>query len=356
MMWKSVVYTPDKLQEMLEMTEEYYGIDNDISKRKFIEHEYFANIAGNACIKLAHDFEKNILAGQYVVIPVKIKIESSIHSAILSLNTLTRAQYRGQKIFVTLADEVYDECREKGFKFCYGAPNPNSYPGFINRLGFHDIGIMPLYLKLINPSVLTLEKLHSSFLAMLAKPFNLLFHPSKITSSADIVKVCGENVDLFDKFWQVIKDKYSIIGVRDSKYIMWRYINMPFRDYEIAIALENGKPEGYIIGRVTNVAGMNCGMIVDFLVKKGRKDIAASLLSYMEHIFYDKKAGIIGCLMQRHFEEAHCLKKAGFFICPKKLEPQPFPVIYKALNAIGNKETTPDFSNWFFTMGDYDAI
>lgn len=355
-MWESIIYTADKLQEMLEMTEEYYGADNDISKKEFIEHQYFANTAGNACIKLAYDSEKNMLAGQYVVIPVNIKVNRNIYPAILSLNTLTRTQYRGQKIFVTLADEVYDECRKNGFKFCYGAPNPNSHPGFIKRLGFQDIGVMPLYLKLIHPSVLTQEKLHSSFLGTLAKPFNLIFYPSKVSSSVNIVKICGENAELFDKLWHVIKNKYSIIGVRDSKYVTWRYINMPFREYEIAMALENGKPKGYIIGRISNVAEMKCGMIVDFLVEKNRKDIAAALLSHMEHIFYDKKAGLVGCLMQKHFEEAQCLKKAGYFICPKKLEPQPFPVIYKALNAMGDSEATPDFSQWFFTMGDYDAI
>lgn len=355
-MWKSIIYTADKLQEMLEMTEEYYGADNDISKREFVEHEYFANNAGNACIKLAYDGEKNVLAGQYVVIPVKIKVDSKIYPAILSLNTLTRAQYRGQKIFVTLADEVYNECEKEGFKFCYGAPNPNSHPGFIKRLGFQDIGVMPLYLKLIHPSTLTREKLHSSFLAMLAKPFNLIFCPGKVSGFADIIKISGENVDLFDRFWQAIKDKYSIIGVRDSRYVMWRYINMPYRNYEIAMALENGEPKGYIVGRVTEVAGMTCGMIVDFLVEKNCKDIAKALLGHMEQIFYSRKVGVVGCLMQKHFEEAQCLKEAGFFICPQKLEPQPFPIIYKPLDTMEGRETTPDFSQWFFTMGDYDAI
>lgn len=87
---------------------------------------------------------------------------------------------------------MYDECRKDGFKFCYGAPNPNSHPGFIIRLGFQDIGVMPLYLKLIYPSALTEEKFHSSILAMLARPFNLMFYPSKVSASADIVNICEE--------------------------------------------------------------------------------------------------------------------------------------------------------------------
>ena len=288
-MWESIAYTSDKLQEMLEMTEEYYGPDNDISRREFIEHEYFENIAGNAYIKLAYDSEKSRLAGQYVVIPVRIKEGNRICPAVLSLNTLTRKEYRGQKIFVTLANEVYDECGENGFRFCYGAPNPNSHPGFIKRLGFQDVGVMPLYLKIIHPSVLVQEKFGFSLLKLAAKPFDLLFHPCKTAPPVDIVKITDKNVGLFDEFWERVKSKYEIIGVRDSKYIVWRYIHMPLRNYEIAMATENGKPMGYIIGRITNVADMSCGMIVDFLVEENREEIAAALLKYMEQRFFSQK-------------------------------------------------------------------
>ena len=40
---------------------------------------------------------------------MKMKIISTEYPVILSLNTLTREAYRGQKIFTALAEEVYDE-------------------------------------------------------------------------------------------------------------------------------------------------------------------------------------------------------------------------------------------------------
>ena len=180
--------------------------------------------------------------------------------------------------------------------------------------------------------------------------------PVQYSSIIEEHKTVRENVGLFDEFWERVKSKYEIIGVRDSKYIVWRYIHMPLRNYEIAMATENGKPMGYIIGRITNVADMSCGMIVDFLVEENREEIAAALLKYMEQRFFSQKAGLVGCLMQRHFEEAHSLTKAGFFICPKRLEPQPFPVIYRTLQETNDKNPAPDFHQWFFTMGDYDVI
>lgn len=100
-MWKSIEYSKEKLNEIIEMTVEYYGEDNDISQKAFLEHEYFENGAGKAFIKLAYDEENQKLAGQYIVIPMKMKIMSTEYPVILSLNTLTREAYRGQKIFTT---------------------------------------------------------------------------------------------------------------------------------------------------------------------------------------------------------------------------------------------------------------
>ena len=57
-----------------------------------------------------------------------------------------------------------------------------------------------------------------------------------------------------------------------------------------------------------------------------------------------------------NFEEAEILRKAGYFVCPKFLEPQPFPVILRTFNKQVKELGIYNFKNWFFTMGDYDAI
>lgn len=356
-MWKSIEYTQENLSEVIDMTIEYYGEDNDISKRKFLEHEYFENNAGNAFIKLAYDEENKVLAGQYVVIPMKVKIKSEVYPVILSLNTLTREAYRGQKIFITLAEEVYNECADAEYKFCYGAPNPNSHPGFIRRLKFCDLGAIPLFLKIIHPSVLVQEKTNSKLLSTLSKPANLFFRCKFGKNTIkNIFEITEKNISIIDQFWEKIKDKYEVIGVRDSKFLMWRYINMPYRDYKIyAYGTENGI-SGYIIGRITEVAGMKCGMVVDFLVEEEKKNVAMELLRHLEKYFYSQNVGLMGCLMQKNIEEASWLKKFGFFRCPKFMEPQPFPIIYRKFNDFDGEELFEDFSNWFFTMGDYDVI
>lgn len=353
-MWKSIKYTDDRLEEIIDMTIEYYGEDNDISQKPFLKHEYFNNPCGNAHIKLAYDEDNNVLAGQYIVIPMKVKVADKEYPVILSLNTLTKENYRGQKIFTTLANEVYDECIKNGYRFCYGAPNPNSHRGFLKHLGFRDIGVMPLYLKIIHPSQLIKQKFGLSFLEALARPFDILFRIKHVKSTHSIVEINESHAADIDNFWKMIRTKYTVMGVRDYKFIQWRYINMPGREYKIFAVYDESKIIGYIVGRITEVAGMKCGMIVDFLAVE--RMAAAVLIERVQQEFYKQEVGLMGCLMQRHFEEAKWLRETGFFECPKFMEPQPFPIIYRKFNSMENDREIEDFTNWFFTMGDYDVI
>lgn len=357
-MWEIKNYEQNYFQDMMEMTREYYGAENDISDSGFIKHEYFSNPAGDAFIKLAFDDEKQRLAGQYIVIPREYMVIGNKVRCVLSLNTLTRADYRGQQVFTNLAEAVYEECAKQKRLFCYGAPNQNSFHGFIKKLEFQNAGEMPLYLKIIRPGRLLCEKLGILCQRSEKKKIISCRPCTRRKSKMNIVHISEKNVGLFDTFWEEIKMKYSVMGVRDANYMKWRYLNIPLRDYCIFMAVENGLPCGYVIGRVSEVAGMKCGMIVDFLVRTGRKDIAKLLLDNIIKYFNSYKTGLLGCLMKRETEEARYLSEKGFFICPKKLLPQPFPIIYRQFCHFPKKEeqALKDFSRWFFTMGDYDVI
>lgn len=62
-MWKAIEYDNRYLGEMLQMTVEQYGSENDIADQNFLMHEYFENPAGDAVISLAWDDTKMKIAG-----------------------------------------------------------------------------------------------------------------------------------------------------------------------------------------------------------------------------------------------------------------------------------------------------
>lgn len=370
-MWKAVKYLPEDLPETIEMTREYYG-ESWISDVGYLKWQYEANPAGPARIQLARDMETDQLAGQYVVIPMRFKAYQKTVNGILSLNTLTRQIYTGQGIFTGLAKTVYQDGAEHGFQFCYGFPNPNSYPGFTKKLGFTDLGCVPLLLRPLNPKALVKQKVGSTLLASLAFPFQLYY---KVKDRADdhyeVYPLTAFDLSEINAFWSKVQDKYPIMGIRDADYIRWRYFENPYRDYQIyGIHRKNSSQLiGYIVGRCTEVEGISSGMIVDFLVDPSVPAAGTLLLNRLLRFFVDNNMDLAGSLMLPHTEESRILKANGFITCPKALEPQPFPVIYRRLSPHGEEEReekadqvkrTQDpllqLNHWFLTMGDYDAI
>lgn len=348
-MWKIIKYQENKKNEMIDMTVEYYGKKNDISDEKFIEHQYFKNPEGNAYIDFAYDFENMQMAGQYMVIPRMFYINSNVIKGVLSLNTLTKESYRGQGVFTKLADAVYEDAANDGVKFCYGAPNQNSFPGFVKKLKFSHIGDVPLYLKITNPCTLIMEKVFKY-----DKLNQQLIDKSFEIQDNNIIEITKNNVDLLSVFLGRVNKKYKIMGIRNKSFLTWRYFDLPRRNYRI-YAYKNGDTiTAYAVIRITKVAEMNCGMIVDFLYDDGHENDAISLVNKLISMFKKCNIGLVGCLMLNHTAEAKILKQTHFFVCPKKLLPQPFPIIVREFKSLD--EDFFDFSKWFFTMGDYDAI
>lgn len=356
-MWISKEFNKEDFNSLLELCYEYYG-KNDITDKEFVQHEYFKNFAGTAYIDLAIDRQTKEIVGQYVAIPKKINIDSTEKSCILSLNTLTKREYWGQGIFTGLAEKTYDRACNNGELFCYGVPNPNSHPGFLKKLKFHDLGNIPLWIKPLNLSALIEEKTNKKWMGSLFKWSNCLVKPRfKDNSNYKVQKLDNNNIYLIDRLWNKIKDEYPVCFIRDSQYIKWRYLDIPLRNYIPYVILKGEKICGFIVGRVMKVSGISCGMIVDFMFENHEYDAAYCLLDYITNIFYEQQVSLIGSLMLRHTKEAKILKRKHFFICPSFLEPQPFPFIFRLLDDNYEKQSVLNkIENWFFTMGDYDVI
>ena len=57
----------------------------------------------------------------------------------------------------------------------YGFPGDQSYPGFMTRLGWHDLGRLPELIKMLNPKAMIESRTHSATVATMAeKPASLL--------------------------------------------------------------------------------------------------------------------------------------------------------------------------------------
>ncbi len=238
--WESVTVNredSDLIQKMAEMAELHYGAKDDTAHAEYLAHEYFHDPAGDALIEIAWDREKNRAAGQYIAIPIRVRIRGVDSSCLMSVNTLTREEYRGQGIFTGLAAAVYERAAAKGYRLAYGMPNQHSYPGFVKALSFEDRGAVPLYLRPLRPSNLVRSYLKWNWAAALASPFDPVFR-MKEPGAVSVEKLTPENLELADAFWKSVRDEYPVMICRDSTYIRYRYLDIPRRKYQCFYAVE----------------------------------------------------------------------------------------------------------------------
>src|SRR6266542_3200254 len=111
---------------------------------RYLKLLYVENPEGNAVGVNAWDGET--LAGHYVVVPSTVCLFGCSMKALLSLHTAVHPDYRGQGLFVRMAEQTYDAGRERGFDHVFGVANANSTHGFVRSLGFQLVS--PLQLRI----------------------------------------------------------------------------------------------------------------------------------------------------------------------------------------------------------------
>lgn len=101
---------------------------------RYLQWCYNENPAGPAVGFDAYDGDT--LAAHYITQPCVCRVDGVDERAVLSLNTATHPDYRGQGLFPKLAAATYAAAREEGYGHVVGVANANSTPGFIRKLGF----------------------------------------------------------------------------------------------------------------------------------------------------------------------------------------------------------------------------
>jgi len=84
-------------------------------------------------------------AAYYGVIPCFVSYAGSILLSAQSADTMTHPLHRKKGLFVLLARQTYDLCREVGVQLLFGFPNQNSYHTFVNSLGWTATDQMQLF-------------------------------------------------------------------------------------------------------------------------------------------------------------------------------------------------------------------
>jgi hypothetical protein len=163
----------------------------------------------------------------------------------------------------------------------------------------------------------------------------------------------------FNELFKAANNKTMIRQVRNSEFLNWRYRNVPGRNYKtIIFKKDDGKLNGYIILRLAIAYGMNVGFIMDFVNRDG-SEAGKSLIRYALNYFWDNDAAVAAALCFPDCIENGLLRKQGFFVCPKRIRPNPFILCMKTFYNKQNQFDTAmmtDSRRWYFMFGDFQVF
>ncbi len=107
---------------------------------RFIKWQYLENPNGK--VRGFNAYENGQLVAHYAMIPIVANVFGKPERGLLSINTATHPNHQGKKLFTTLADMSYKAAAIEGYNFVVGVANSNSTFGFVNKLGFQQVGAL----------------------------------------------------------------------------------------------------------------------------------------------------------------------------------------------------------------------
>ena len=351
--------TEDGLEHLLPLIKEEYP-DGEMSDYRYLAWEYFANPHGLPEMVCARSGQDEIV-GQYLVIPIRYQIDGSTVDGSLSLNTLTRADYRGQGLFTKMAKQTYAQCKARGLSLTLGFPNMSSYPGFVRKLDFIHIGNAVLLVRPLQITRLLIGALHKH-----RYPKYQSYRVQDSLGRIEEMRTRDIEVSAFDlekdgkiyeRFLSTRNPLYNQTN-RTMQYLKWRYQDIPTRDYSLLKATQKGRLLATAVLRLRRVYGMKAGFIIDFNCLPDDESILAarSLVSYCQSLFKSHGAVFVGVLITPDCAEFRVMRRQGFFPAPKRFLPHSAPVIVRWNDDGPMPASLTSVSNWFLTFGDYDAF
>jgi hypothetical protein len=154
--------------------------------------------------------------------------------------------------------------------------------------------------------------------------------------------------DEFDKLWIRIRDTQTVIGVRDRRFLNWRFVDRPDASYRFLVAVRDSKMIGYLVFRVAEIEGATWGYLVDFMVEYPSRRAFTLLVQGAEDCLVRAGAKVILCDAATSPYRSALIRR-GYLPSPGR------KAIYLSANLnSADAELRPfaDLPHWFVTAAD----
>ncbi len=211
---------------------------------------------------------------------------------------------------------VYEHLQREGIVYTLGFPNENSYPGFVKKLDFADLGRPTLLVKIFD------------FVAFVAgqsvadKWPRFATAVRKVTNGLrrmPISAICTSELSTFERLGiEQLWESSDVIVAADPKWLTWRYLENPIADYKIIVAADEKDPDAMVVLRnsVQTRRG-RFGYIMELMLKKeAGLEVVQALISQAIADFEAAGCTAVCFLASPGSRKVNLLKQCGFCKVP----------------------------------------
>ncbi len=316
---------------------------------KFWKWEFAGGPDGGAFIYIIEE-EKRII-GHFADIPRRFSVKGKTVKGTLSLDLMVHPDYWRKGFFSKMGRYAAWKVKEENGLFMIAFPIRKETIYGLKKIGWHAVNVLPVMAYPVRFYGIVNRYLHFLPLSLLiggiARFFYSLFFFGKGSQrpgvEIDEVKTLDNQ---FDFFWQKAASSHSVLGVRDTPFLTWRYIRHPSRQYTLFRAMKDGEMRGYIVLRKVELLKFNSMIIVDLLALDDE-----TIRTLVEKgIEYTRKEGsdLLGCILPKGHLYFRILKKRGFLPGFKSFLFMVYPT--------GEEKIFIDPKEWYVNWGDSDVI
>ena len=267
------------------------------------------------------------IVGHYSVIPTPGSIAGRTLSSGLAIHAAVHPEFRNVTTIMTLCNDVYGQCMDRGLDFIYGFPNNNIWPIKVRLLDWISLG-----------QITTLELGLSGATSY------------KYDSGVYVEEVEFLTPNLLPEVLSDAMDGLDLIQ-KDAAYLNWRYVERPDVEYTLLAARSNQDGKGYVVLKTYQKDEIRYGHIVDIGVSQiDHEDLYQALI--MSAIEWAQKTilDVISCWAGDRAPHRRLLDKLGF-------HPTGFATNFgcRLLSSRARREEL-SLERWSFCMGDSDAF
>ncbi len=156
------------------------------------------------------------------------------------------------------------------------------------RLGFVDLGFVPFYQAVLDPSAIAAKRygwLAGRLAAPLSIAMRLVRRRPALPAGLDVREATTIESE-YDALWLAARTGYDGCVRRDAAYVRWRYREAPHKQYTILESRRDGTLTGFAVTRHEDYKGLRLGWIVDLFTAvddRGSRDaLIAAVLDRFE--------------------------------------------------------------------------